>query len=41
MGTKLSLTEINKQLEKKDLDPELRKQLQKRKKSLSGKDIKK
>lgn len=42
MGTKLSLSEINKQLDKENLDPELKKQLLKKKKDLSNdKDVKK
>lgn len=42
MGTRLTLAEINKQLAKKDLDPQLEKELLKKKKILSNnKDVKK
>ena len=42
MGTKLTLNEINKQLEKKNLNPELQKALFKKQKDISNnKDIKK
>jgi hypothetical protein len=42
MGTRLTLEEINKQLAKDNLSPELRKALLKKKKELSNdKDIKK
>lgn len=42
MSTKLSLNEINKQLEKKDISPELRKSLNDKKKILThNKEVKK
>jgi hypothetical protein len=42
MGTKLSLNDINKALEKKELDEKLKKSIQDKKKSLlNSKDIKK
>jgi hypothetical protein len=39
MGTKLSLSEINKQLEKKDLSDDLRKSLKDKKKTISNNKI--
>ncbi len=42
MGTKLTLNEINKQLEKKDLDPKLLKSLKEKKHILThNKEVKK
>jgi hypothetical protein len=42
MGTRLTLNEIYRQLEKKNLDPKLKQQLLKKKKDLEGgKDTKK
>lgn len=39
MSTKLSLNEINKQLEKKDISPELRKSLNDKKKIITNNKI--